>query len=67
MKETALIRAAHNGHLAVVEHLLGGGANVAARDLVRGFRGRGRVEEGRGDKGGAFSRPCKWWSGAALA
>lgn len=34
MKETALIRAAHNGHLAVVEHLLQSGADIAARDLV---------------------------------
>jgi len=34
MQETALIRAAHNGHLAVVEHLLQSGADIGARDLV---------------------------------
>lgn len=34
MRETALIRAAHNGHLAVVEHLLQSGADIAAHDLV---------------------------------
>ena len=35
MRETTLIRAAHNGHLPVVEHLLQSGADIAARDLVR--------------------------------
>lgn len=36
MRETALIRAAHNGHLSVVEHLLQSGADISARDLVGG-------------------------------
>ena len=35
MKETPLIRAAHNGHLHVVRHLLEAGADVNATDLVR--------------------------------
>jgi hypothetical protein len=39
MRETALIRAAHNGHLAVVEHLLQSGADIGARDLVRNHSG----------------------------
>jgi hypothetical protein len=34
MRETPIIRAAHNGHLAVVEHLMQSGADVGARDLV---------------------------------
>jgi hypothetical protein len=36
MRETALIRAAHNGHLSVVEHLLQSGADIGAHDLVCG-------------------------------
>lgn len=36
MRETALIRAAHNGHLSVVEHLIQSGADISARDLVGG-------------------------------
>ena len=39
MRETAFIRAAHNGQLAVVEHLMEVGAMVDARDLVRGRGG----------------------------
>lgn len=35
MKESALIRAAHNGHLATVRFLLQAGADVNALDLVR--------------------------------
>jgi hypothetical protein len=35
MKESALIRAAHNGHLHSVKHLLEAGADVNALDLVR--------------------------------
>lgn len=35
MKETALIRAAHNGHLHTVKYLLERGADVNAVDLVR--------------------------------
>ena len=37
MKETALIRAAHNGHLAVIKRLLAAGASIDAIDLVRTF------------------------------
>ena len=42
MKESALIRAAHNGHLAVVKRLMAAGAVVDAIDLVRGV-GRGDI------------------------
>ena len=35
MKDTPLIRAAHNGHLHVVQYLLEQGAEVNAMDLAR--------------------------------
>ncbi len=38
MKETALIRAAHNGHLHTVRFLLERGAQANALDLVRTAR-----------------------------
>ena len=41
MKETALIRAAHNGHLHTVRRLLAAGAVIDAIDLVRGEGGNG--------------------------
>lgn len=34
MKETPLIRAAHNGHLLMVQFLVGHGADVDGLDLV---------------------------------
>ena len=36
MKETPLIRAAHNGHLQMVQFLVQQGADVDCIDLVRG-------------------------------
>jgi len=35
MKDTPLIRAAHNGHLQTVMHLVEAGADVDTLDLVR--------------------------------
>ena len=43
MKETALIRASHNGHLHTVRRLLAAGAVIDAIDLVRGVGGNGCV------------------------
>ena len=44
MKETALIRASHNGHLHTVRRLLAAGAVIDAIDLVRGSGGNSCVE-----------------------
>lgn len=44
MKETPLIRCAHNGHLQAVKMLVARGADVNALDLVR-YHGNGYIAQ----------------------
>ena len=56
---TALIRAAANGHLPIVQELLNRGANIDHQNKV--MRGDG-VEGGVGNEGWAHA----WWVGCGL-
>ena len=56
MRETALIRSAHNGHLHTVRRLLDQGADPNAMDLV----GQGKGQEGEGAGGGGQVGKENW-------